>query len=214
MSGENTAKISNVAHDFEIDALDDPVWSNAETVLIDRYWSGESAPAYRQFETRLLWSETSLYVRFDSRQGESLIVSETPDLIKKAMGLWDRDVCEIFLAPDPTAATKYYEFEIAPTGEWLDVAVEVLPDRRVSDWGYHSGIKTVARLENDRIISAMRIGWDAFGCKPKIGDVWLGNLFRCVGKDPDRGYLTWQPTYTSVPSFHVPERFGRFKFAD
>jgi hypothetical protein len=48
--------------------------------------------------------------------------------------------------------------------------------------------------------------------KPKSGDVWLGNLLRCVGRDPDRGYLAWQPTMTEKPNFHVPEKFGEFEF--
>jgi hypothetical protein len=59
---------------------------------------------------------------------------------------------------------------------------------------------------------ALKVPWSAFGRKPRPGDVWLGNLFRCVGKDPNRGYLAWSPTLTKVPNFHVPERFGEFVF--
>jgi Carbohydrate-binding family 9 len=59
---------------------------------------------------------------------------------------------------------------------------------------------------------AIKIEWKAFGKTPKIGDVWLGNIFRCIGKDPTRGYLAWSPTMTKEASFHVPEKFGEFEF--
>jgi len=41
---------------------------------------------------------------------------------------------------------------------------------------------------------------------------WRVNLFRCVGKDPDRGYLAWQSTRTPKPNFHVPQVFGWLVF--
>ena len=59
---------------------------------------------------------------------------------------------------------------------------------------------------------SMMIPWDAFGKKPQPGDVWRGNLYRCVGEGEDRGYLAWQRTMTPVPDFHVPESFGEFRF--
>ena len=211
-SEKNIATVSYIEQDFDINALDDPAWSKAQAVLIDRYWSGEFAPPSRQFKARILWSDTSVYVRFDARLDEPLVVSDVPNLTKKSIGLWDRDVCEIFIASDSSIPSKYYEFEVAPTGEWLDVAVEVQTDRRISDWEYRSNMSTAARIDKGLVILAMRIEWEAFGRKPKLGDIWLGNLFRCVGKDPDRGYLAWRPTYTSVPSFHVPECFGQFRF--
>jgi hypothetical protein len=58
----------------------------------------------------------------------------------------------------------------------------------------------------------MKIPWEAFGKKPSAGDVWVGNIFRCVGAGPDRGYLAWQPTMTETPNFHVTEKFGELKF--
>ena len=49
--------------------------------------------------------------------------------------------------------------------------------------------------------------------QPQQGDRWRVNLFRCVGKDPDRGYLAWQPTKMPKPGFHLPEVFGWLIFA-
>ena len=128
------------------------------------------------------------------------------------MNLWDRDVCEIFIAPDKTVPNKYYEFEVAPTGEWIDLAIEALPDKRVTDWDYSSGMKAAARVGKNRVVMALRVEWKAFGTKPDTGEVWLGNLFRCVGSNPGRGYLAWSPTRTAMPAFHVPKAFGVFVF--
>ena len=69
-------------------------------------------------------------------------------------------------------------------------------------------------IEKDKIRMAIKIEWKAFGKTPKAGDIWLGNLFRCVGEGETRGYLAWQPTKTIEPSFHVPEAFGEFEFAE
>ncbi|MGD9588188.1 MAG: carbohydrate-binding family 9-like protein [Pyrinomonadaceae bacterium] len=190
----------------------DPAWKNSTAVHVDKYWNGKKAPVGRRFNAKLLWSAAALYVRFEANQSEPLVVSEKPDLTKKTMGLWDRDVVEIFVAPDRSEPRKYFEFEAAPTGEWLDVALDATSGTRKSDWEYASGMEVSSRIEKGRVVMAMKIPWTAFGKTPKTGDVWLGNLLRCVGKDPDRGYLAWRPTMTERPNFHVPEAFGEFRY--
>ena len=204
--------IKHIGTDFPITDLDSKNWEQAEKVNITTYWSGSPAPNDRQFTARLLWSDKALYVKFEATQEEPLVVSDKPDLSKKTMGLWDRDVCEIFIAPDPSNVNKYYEFEIAPTGEWIDIGIEALPDKRVADWDYSSGMTSAARVEKEKVTVAIRVEWKALGRTPKTGDKWAGNLYRCVGKDPTRGYLAWRPTLSKEPSFHVPSKFGKFKF--
>lgn len=212
MSNKNLIKIAHTDHDFSINALDDKSWRTAREITIEKYWSGKTASIGRQFKAQLLWSDTALYVRFEANRIERLVISDKPDLSKKTLGLWDRDVCEIFVAPDKNEARKYFEFEVAPTGEWIDVAIDLASGERRSDWEYRSGMQSAVKVEKDSIVMAIKIEWKAFGKTPKDGDVWLGNIFRCVGKDPDRGYLAWSPTMTTNPDFHVPEKFGRFVF--
>ncbi|HLA95040.1 MAG TPA: carbohydrate-binding family 9-like protein [Pyrinomonadaceae bacterium] len=182
------------------------------TVEIDKYWNGVSAPGNRTFSATMFWSDSYFYVLFEAKQSEPLIVNKSPHLDTKTMGLWDRDVCEIFIAPDINEPGKYFEFEVAPTGEWIDVALDATAGERKSDWEYRSGMESAAKIDQGLIVMAIRIPWTAFGKTPKIGDIWLGNLFRCIGKDPDRGYLAWSSTMTKSPNFHVPERFGEFEF--
>ncbi len=213
-TSRSSLKIKQVTTDLLVSDISNAAWKKAEPVSVDRYWSGENAPAGRRFTARLLWSTRALSVLFEAKSGEPLVISEKPDLTKKAMGLWDRDVVEIFVAPDANEARKYFEFEVAPTGEWLDVALDLTSGTRISDWKYSSGMESFAKIENEKTVMVMKIPWSAFGRTPKAGDAWLGNLLRCVGKDPGRGYLAWQPTLTKEAAFHVPEKFGEFRFVD
>jgi hypothetical protein len=207
-------KLRQIENDFSVRQLADKFWDKAEEVLIEKYWSGENAPAGRQAAAKLLWSQNALYVRFEANQDEPLIVSPVPNLASKTIGLWDRDVCEIFIAPDINKPRQYYEFEIAPNGEWIDLAVQQLPEKRETDFDYRSEMQSAARIEKEKIVMAIKVEWKAFGKTPEAGDIWLGNLFRCVGAGDTRGYLAWQPTLTPQPNFHVPQAFGGFEFVE
>ena len=187
-------------------------WENCRPLRIEHYWSGAPAPAARQAEARLCWSNEALHVRFVCVQKEPLVVGTEPRTDKKTLGLWDRDVCEIFLAPDPANASHYYEFEAAPTGEWVDLGITFTAGSRETDWDYVSGFTTAAKLDGETLYVGMRIPWSATIPRPQSGDIWGVNLFRCVGPEsPDR-YLAWQPTWTPEPNFHVPEKFGTLRF--
>ena len=201
-----------IATDLNVADLQSADWARAHPTQIDRYWSGDPAPASRHVEARLLWSNQALYLRFVCHQGEPLIVNDKPQTEKKTMGLWDRDVCEIFIAPDPQVVERYFEFEAAPTGEWIDVAIHWTPEKRESDWQFNSHMTTAAEIGKSSVVIAMRIPWNHWIHKPQRGERWRVNLFRCVGKDPDRGYLAWQATKTPKPNFHVPQVFGWLVF--
>ena len=200
--------------DFPITDLTNPNWKQADEVSVEKYWSGETAPIGRQFKTRILWSQNSLYVRFEANQNEPLVISETPILTSKTNGLWERDVCEIFLAPYAEEFRKYFEFEVAPTGEWIDLEIHQMPQQRETNFEFHSGMQTAAKIEKNKVWIAFKVEWQAFGKIPKAREIWKGNILRCVGSGQDRGYLTWQPTLTPKPNFHVPEKFGKFEFVD
>ncbi|MEQ1605122.1 MAG: carbohydrate-binding family 9-like protein [Pyrinomonadaceae bacterium] len=205
-------KVRLLANDIEFNVLNSEAWDRAAAVSIEDYWSGKKAPAMRHFEARLLWSKAALYVRFVGNQAEPFNIATGRDVTKKTIGLWDRDVCEIFIAPDKADRNRYFEFEVAPTGEWVDLGIEWSPTKRKIDLEYSSAMESAVFVEPEKIVMAIKIPWKAFGKTPKVGDVWLGNLFRCVGKDPTRGYLAWQATKTAKPNFHVPSKFGEFEF--
>ena len=204
--------INHISAEIAVSDLSDQAWAKAASAAVTRYWSGEAAPKGRAFTARMLWSDTTLYVRFDAEQAEPLIVAQSPNTKMKTVGLWDRDVCEIFLAPDAKQPRKYYEFEVAPNGEWVDLFIDYTGKERQRHDEYVSGMKSFAKISEGKVTMVMAVDFKAFGRSPKAGDVWLGNLFRCVGKDPDRGYLAYNATETGIPSFHVPEKFVKFEF--
>ena len=196
--------------------LDGEEWARAPAARLAHYWSGEAAPPARQAEARLLWDEGALAARFVYEQREPFVVSASPRRERKTVGLWDRDVCEMFVAPQAADPSRYFEFEVAPTGEWLDLAVRMTAEGRETDWDFDSGMTVAARISADSVTVAMRVPWDAFGLAsaPRVGERWRVNLFRCVGEGETRGYIAWQPTLAPEPNFHVPEKFGWLHFAD
>src|ERR1044072_1242241 len=139
-----------VANDLHVTDLQSDEWQQTQAVSLNRYWSGEAAPANRHAEARLLWSNDALHVRFVCHQQEPLIANPNPQTEKKTKGLWDRDVCEIFIAPDANVVEHYYELEAAPTGEWLDVAINWKPEKREADWEFRSEERRVGKEGRSR----------------------------------------------------------------
>ncbi len=205
-------KVPHIEKDFSISELKNASWKKAKEISIENYWSGEKANVERHAKAKLLWSNDALYIRFEANQTEPLSVSETPNLENKTMRLWERDVCEIFVAPNPKKSNEYFEFEVAPTGEWLDLKIHQLSGNRETDFQYKSGMQSAAKIEKNKIWMAIKVKWKAFGETPQANDIWKGNLFRCVGSGQTRGYLAWLPTFTREPNFHFLEAFGEFQF--
>ena len=206
-----TIKASYSERDLAVTQFDHARWTRAQPIQIARHWCGEAAPASRHAEARIIWSDESLGVRFVCNQKEPLIVNSNPRLDQKTIGLWDRDVCEIFIAPDAVNPNRYFEFEAAPTGEWVDLAVNLTSTEREIDRAFYSGMTVAARVAQDQVTVSMRIPWSDSIPKPAMGAEWRVNLFRCVGTGIQR-YLAWQPTYSPEPNFHVPEAFGWLTF--
>ena len=195
-----------------VDEFDADVWRECRPVTIGHLWSGAPAPLERQAEARICWSDEALHVRFVCSQHEPLVVSPEPRTDRKTLGLWDRDVCEIFVAPNPATPERYFEFEGAPTGEWVDLGLVITPAGRETDWDYRSNMRVAAGIAEKAVKIGIRIPWSESIPKPNRDDWWLVNVFRCAGPEaPDR-YLAWRPTYAPEPAFHVPAAFGELRF--
>lgn len=214
MSEETIITARRIRGALAVTEFASPRWEEAAPVRLTRYWSGAEAPPERHAEARLVWHDEALCVRFTCRQAEPLVVSAEPRLDVKTIGLWERDVCEIFVAPDAEVPTRYLEFEVAPTGEWLDLRIEQKPEGRETAWDYEAGLSAGAQVAESSVTLTLALPWSAFGERPAPGARWRANLFRCVGAGPTRGYLAWRPTFTPEPNFHVPQAFGWLHFAE
>jgi len=201
-----------VATPLAADDFDNEAWQRCAPVMIAHLWSGAPAPVERHSEVRICWSDEALHVRFVCNQHEPLVVSAEPRKDRKTLGLWDHDVCEIFVAPDAKNPSRYFEFEAAPTGEWVDLGIVLTPEGRETDWDFRSGMKAAARVAEREVKIGITIPWSAVIPKPSPSDAWLINLFRCVGPEARDRYLAWRPTYTPEPAFHVPDAFGELRF--
>ena len=75
-----------------------------------------------------MWSAKTLYVRFECRYRELFLFDDAEEGSRRDR-LWERDVAEVFLQPDPKQPQFYKEFEISPNGLWIDL--DILPDGQI-----------------------------------------------------------------------------------
>ena len=209
--GDASSKIVAIALSQEI-ALDaqhlNPAWEKAVPITFCADWQGKNEDAARQTSVRALWSATTLYLRFECRY-RGIYVFEDSEPSGRRYQLWDRDVAETFLQPDPSQLHAYKEFEVAPNGLWVDLDIVATKDTDLK-----SGLqRSVWRDEASRIwVAELAIPMRALTAKFDPAATWRVNFFRVEGPEPTRFYSSWQATKTPEPNFHVPEVFGEMVF--
>jgi alpha-galactosidase len=190
------------------------VWASAEWVEFDHDLSGQTV--YPQAETRAaaLWTAHYLYFGFRCKYS-TLNVYEGEDPAKERWGLWNRDVAEVFINPEPERVTHYYEFEVAPNNQWIDLEIDKTKNP-FNDAGWDSHFEHATRVDamNHVWTCEMRIPVASMGV-PEIraGAEWRLNFFRAdgPGDDSQRRFMSWS-TVPEGKSFHVPTRFGLIRF--
>lgn len=205
-----TLKAKHIDADFEIDGIpNDAAWEGAAFARIDYGILKGDAHAALSTAAQILWSNNFLYIGF-SAPFERLTTFEAAraSKSKERLGLWDRDVVEVFVGADADNSKKYAEFEVAPTGETLDVALD-LPEK---DFEWSSGFEAKVHVDEANKVwtTEMRIPLAAVSdVGPKMGEtVWRLNLYR--HSVAERVFLGWAPTASG--SAHTPDRFGYLKF--
>lgn len=209
LSGTDTVTATHVVHEISLDAEHPALeWQTAVPVTFCADWQGFNPDPARQTQVRLLWTATTLYLRFECRYRQ-VFVFEDSDPNGRRDQLWDRDVAEAFLQPDLSRLGYYREFEVSPNGMWIDL--DICPGGR-SD--LKSGLMRSVWLDQERH------GWAAelaIPMKALTGHfdpaaVWRANFYRVEGPQEPRFYSAWQATRTSEPNFHVPSAFGKLRF--
>jgi alpha-galactosidase len=184
-------------------------WQNATPVTFCSDWQAKNADPGRETEVRVLWSQQYLYLRFECRYRE-LFTFEDSDASGRRDHLWDRDVAEAFLQPDPSRERFYREFEVSPNGMWVDL--DIFPGGLAD---LKSGLqRSVIVDEKSKTWSAeLAIPLKSLTANFDPAAIWRANFYRVEGKSEPRAYLAWQPTHTPQPNFHVPKAFGKLRFA-
>jgi len=183
-------------------------WNSAEAIVFNSDWQGKNSDPERETQVCLLWSPETLFLHYRSHYRVLTVFSDA-DSSGRRDHLWDRDVVEAFLQPDPTYPGHYFEFEVSPNGFWIDLNIE--HGERSNP---QSGMKCRTHVDESRKV------WTAELAIPLRGlvlhfdpsSIWRVNFFRVEGASEPRFYSSWRPTNTPQPNFHVPTAFGKLRF--
>ena len=184
-------------------------WRNAIPITFVSDWQGKNADPERETQVRILWSRQHLYLKFDCHYYE-LFTFKDSEPNGRRDHLWERDVAEAFLQPDPSRQSFYREFEVSPNGMWVDL--DIFAGGRAD---LNSGLQRSIHLdEKSRTWTAeLAIPMKSLTTNFDPTAIWRANFYRVEGRKEPRAYLAWQPTNTPQPNFHVPAAFGRLRFA-
>ena len=210
MDSSDLIVASPITRDIAVDAKKPAnEWKNASPVTFCRDWQGKNPDPGRQTTVRVLWSAQTLYLRYECSYRE-LYVFPDSDPNGRRDHLWDRDVAEAFLQPDPSKPRYYKEFEVAPNGFWIDLDISPDPLRDLQ-----SGLQHSVWLDEGAHVWAaeLAIPIKALVDKFDANAEWRANFYRIEGQKEPRFYSAWRPTNTPQPNFHVPSAFGRLRFA-
>jgi alpha-galactosidase len=187
-------------------------WEHVQAILFSADWQGKNADPERSTEVRLLWSKETLFLRFQCRYRDLTTFADS-DSDGRRYQLWDRDVAEVFLQPDPATPHRYWEFEVSPNGMWIDLDIDL--DKQSGHKGNpQSGMKSRVHVDQKHKVWTAEIALPMQRLAPDFNPQtdWRVNFFRVEGPTEPRFYSSWQPTNTTKPSFHVPEAFARLHF--
>ncbi|HWB07254.1 MAG TPA: amidohydrolase family protein [Verrucomicrobiales bacterium] len=200
-------KAARADKDFQPDGkLDDPAWATAAPVRLE-YQSGDaSARPAISTAVRALWTDNFLYLGYEAPY--TRLETFSPVQAAERIGLWDKDVVEAFIGTDPAIPGKYTEYEWSPSGEKLDLAVN-LPAK---DFEWSSKMESAVTIDEAAKVWRLevRIPMKSLAANaPAPGTRWRLNLFR--HDTASNAGLAFSPALTGT--FHTPERFGWLELA-
>lgn len=200
-----------VVTDFATDGnLNKKAWKPAHWIEFSHGMSGSANYPAQATRVASLWTDKYIYFAFSCKY-DALNVFEGEDNAKERWELWNRDVAEVFLNPQPERQLHYYEFEVAPNNQWIDLEI-TRGEKPTHDASWNSGFEHATRIDAKHNIwtAEMRIPLASMGIREaKAGTLWRVNFFRAAGKgaDTQRMFLAWS-TIPEGTTFHVPSRFG------
>jgi Glycoside hydrolase 123, catalytic domain/Carbohydrate family 9 binding domain-like/Glycoside hydrolase 123 N-terminal domain len=218
MSYTSNARIisKQAPEDFVPDGnLEKAVWKTADWVHMDHDMTGTKPYPQSMTDISTVWTPRYIYFAYRCKYTE-LNIYKDADLAAEKWGLWERDVVEAFINPQPERVNHYYEFEVSPNNLWIDL--EINKDQSpFNDASWDSHYDHATRIDPEQHIwtCEFRIPVASMGAKEIFaGAEWRLNMFRCdgPGEDHQRRFMSWS-TIPEGGSFHIPTRFGLVQFA-
>ena len=217
--------------------IDDACWRRGRRVTVCRARDGSLSPV--SMEASVCWDARALYVALRIPDADVWSVARGHD----DPLLPGDEVVEFMIAAvsptDPTASpTRYYEVEVSPSGERLDLALRADPGQptlpgagaaSACDPGWNPRIELAVTVDGtrDSPLESLDVdrGWTVelalpFASLPRsmrspsAGTLWRFNLFRVERPRTPKAeprLVCWSPSLS--PSFHRPGRFGWLIFS-
>ncbi len=200
----------HIERDFVPDGkLDEPEWKKTVPARLEYQSLDSTARPDLSTPVRLLWSDKFLYLSYECPY-RKLSIWSLPDkpTNRERLGLWDYDVVEAFIGSEPDKINRYTEYEWAPSGESLDLKLD-LPEK---EFEWTSNAESVVEIDEAAKVwrVEVRIPLTALSeTSPKAGTRWKINLYR--HDRSETAFLAFSPILKG--SFHTPERFGWLEFS-
>lgn len=198
--------------------LDDAAWKTANTLTFQFPWEQQTG-AKQKTTARLLWDDEYFYIGYDCEDSDIAAVFE-----KRDDPTYRDDAVEIFINPNPAQLDFYYGMEMNARAVLYDYFY-VFPKlllKRLDFTGVQlaTHIRGTLNMRGDKDQGwslEVAIPWENFQeiakkTPPEPGSVWMANLNRWDGVEPDRRLSQWSDSGMDRPNPHQPARFGQLVF--
>ena len=120
---------------------DEAAWAAIEPITDFRLWHTFGQPAERT-AVRVCYDDANLYLLYECADKDVFALYNERDA-----NLWESDVVEVFLQPDPSNPI-YYEFEIAPNNTVFDARMVNTGSGGFRRWArWNCDIRVAARVD-------------------------------------------------------------------
>lgn len=192
-----------------------PEWQRASWVRFNHSYLGDATYPQAETEVASLWTGEHIYFAYRARYS-ALNTYAGEDPAKERWKLWERDVVEVFINPRPERVNQYYEFEVAPNNQWLDLEID-LDMTPFTNEAWNSGFEHATRVDAKAKIwtCEMRIPLAAIKVtRIDPDETWRLNFYRMDGNEADgpRRLMSWSTIPAPNNGYHTPTRFGMIRF--
>ena len=197
--------------------LSKKVWKDAPRIRFDQDRFGHVHFPDSEVQVASLWTPGYVYFAYWCKY-RVLNIYASEDPAKERWELWNRDVVEVFVNPRPEHFLHYYEFEVAPNNQWIDLEVD-LAKTPFNDAGWDSHFEHATKVDAEHKVWSVEMRIPVGSMKVDAihaGYEWRLNLYRAdgPGDDTQRRFMCWSPLPAGPnKSFHQPASFGIIKFA-